>query len=111
MSSKSRSGSGMIRVISGAGIPMWKSSRQPTAGCVAVQRTTVQLKFRTSSPRAASTGRISPGGIAWASSRMRIELASRWSLRQGVAWLAKSDSKSCTLVVTISGAAQFSVAS
>ena len=83
----------------------------PSAGCVAVQSTMVHLKWRASASIIRTHGRSSGRGIVCASSSTITEPAILWNLRARDVRAANRLSKSWTLVVTTTGAAQSSIAS
>ena len=78
------------------------------AGCVAVQRTAVQPRDDASCPSIEHVGATRSGGSVWHSSSMTTLRATLCSLRQRPGLFENRLSKNCTLVVTTTGASQFS---
>ena len=104
--------SGTLGQISLIGRSIFKSAKTPSnAGCVAVHRTTMTPYFRASSASAAVNGFRYGMGSVCTSSKMSTLLARLCSLRQRAGLLANRDSNSCTVVVAMTGASQFSAAS
>ena len=91
--------------------PRTRDTLPSSAGCVAVQSTTVTPKFSASVFRPSSKGVSKCAGSVCTSSSTITECASRCSLRQAPGRLENRLSKSCTVVVTTSGASQFCAAS